>query len=119
MPQLTSEISLGVKLLMLLILPLNIMWCSFLTVACLPKEYNGFKTPQICAQLSKNKNAAISRDVPQELLQKKARQMGGSLNDLVMTVLSLSLKQYLERYTDDTHSRTIQLAVPFSLRPKP
>jgi hypothetical protein len=45
--------------------------------------------------------------------------MGGSLNDLLMTVLSLSFKQYLVRYTKDTTTDMISLAVPFSLRRKP
>lgn len=33
--------------------------------------------------------------------------MGGTLNDVVMTVLSLSLKKYLERYTNDQKTDTI------------
>ena len=45
--------------------------------------------------------------------------MNGSLNDLVMTVISVSLKQYLKKYTNDVTSDYIQLAVPFSLRPTP
>ena len=45
--------------------------------------------------------------------------MGGSLNDLLMTVLSLSFKQYLVRYTQDTTTDIISLAVPFSLRRRP
>ena len=45
--------------------------------------------------------------------------MGGTLNDLLMTVLSLSLKQYLVKYTKDTATDMISLAVPFSLRRKP
>jgi hypothetical protein len=45
MPKLTSKISLFYHVFMLLLLPLNILWCSFLTVVCLPKENNGFKNP--------------------------------------------------------------------------
>lgn len=77
---------------MILILPLNIFWCSFLTVVCLPKEENGFKNREIYKTLSNKKNVSISSDIPQELLVKKARQMGGTLNDVVMTILSISLK---------------------------
>ena len=73
-----------------------------MTVVCLPKENNGFKTPEIFAKLTSEKNSVISSDIPQELLQMKARQMGGTLNDLVMTVLSISFKQYLTKYTSDT-----------------
>ena len=45
--------------------------------------------------------------------------MKGTLNDVLMTVLSVSLKRYLNKYTNDTKTDTIQLAVPFSLRPSP
>ena len=82
-------------------LPLNIAWCSFLTVVCLPKEHNGFKTPSIYNSLTSRKNASISVDISQEVLIKKAHQMGGSLNDFVMTILSLSMQKYLKRYTVD------------------
>ena len=64
MPKLTSEISLVAQFLMWLILPLNIVWCSFLTVVCLPKESNGLKTPEIYKKLSANKNSVISVDIP-------------------------------------------------------
>jgi hypothetical protein len=92
---------------MVIILPLNIFWCSFLTVVCLPKLQNGFKTKAIYNSLSAKKNAAISNDIPQELMIRKAKLMGGTLNDVVMTVLSLSLKKYLERYTNDQKTDTI------------
>jgi hypothetical protein len=45
--------------------------------------------------------------------------MGGTQNDFIMTVLSISMKQYLTMYTSDTTTEMIKLAVPFSLRPKP
>ena len=47
MPHLTSNISTMMYVLNFLLLPMNIFWCSFLTVVCLPKELNGFKTPEI------------------------------------------------------------------------
>lgn len=47
MPKVTSRITWLQQIVMMLILPLNIVWCSFLTVVCLPKENNGFKTPEI------------------------------------------------------------------------
>lgn len=119
MPNITSNISLCAQIIMWLILPLNIFWCSFLTVVCLPKELNGFKTPEIQQKLTKKKNAVISVDISQRVLHRKAKQMGGSINDFFMTILSISLKKYLERHAGDTQTDTIQLAVPFSLRPKP
>lgn len=119
MPKLTSRINICQKLLLAVMLPLNILWCSFLTVVCLPKENNGFKNKQISNQLTSRKQVCISKDIPQELIKRKARQMGGTLNDVLMTILSVSINKYLKAYTNDTTTETIQLAVPFSLRPTP
>lgn len=92
MPTVTMNISPMVKLLMFIILPINILWCSFLTVVALPKEMNGFKTPEICSKFTKKKNCAISVDISQDVLQKKARQMNGTLYDMVISILSISYK---------------------------
>ena len=45
--------------------------------------------------------------------------MGGTLNDVLLTVLSLSLKQYLLEYTEDRKTSELWLSCPFSLRPPP
>jgi len=51
------------------------------------------------------------------VLQAKGKQLGGTHNDVLMTVLSLSLKEYLLRYTNDRNTEQITLAFPFSMRP--
>jgi hypothetical protein len=116
-PKLTVGISAARKLLLYVMLPLNILWCSFLTVVCLPKESNAFKNEKTIEKLSQVKNAAISPDIPIDLLQAKGKQLGGTLNDVLMTVLSLSLKQYLNNYTNDRKTDQITLAFPFCMRP--
>lgn len=65
------------------------------------------------------KKACISCDISQDALLKKGRQMGGTQNDVVMAILSLSLKQFLSKYTNDDDTDQISLAVPFSLRQPP
>lgn len=65
------------------------------------------------------KQAAISVDINQQVLMEKAKQNGGNLNSLIMSVLSLSLKQYLHEEAHDTKTERIQLAIPLSLREKP
>jgi len=72
-PKITVKISFGRKLLLYVLLPLNILWCSFLTVVCLPKENNGFKTLEIVKKLSSDKKAAISPDIPIDLLLSKGK----------------------------------------------
>lgn len=36
-----------------------------------------------------------------------------------MTILSVSIRQYMSRYTSDRTTNTISLAMPFGLRHKP
>ena len=55
------------------------------------------------------KQAAISVDINQQVLMEKAKQNGGNLNSLIMSVLSLSLKQYLHEEAHDTKTERIQL----------
>lgn len=63
-----------------------------MTVVCLPKENNGIKNDKIVDKLTTVKNSAISPDIPVDLLKEKGREMNGTINDVLMTVLSLSLK---------------------------
>lgn len=107
LPKLGTQIPLCPQIFMWLILPLNLIWCSFLTVACLPKECNGFKNPQISQSLTRQKSAVISQDIPIRLLDQKAKQMRGTRNDVIMTLLSLSLKQYLAEHTEDKKTECI------------
>lgn len=72
-PKVTVKISYAHKLLMYIILPLNILWCSFLTVVCLPKEDNGFKNKAIVDKLSPIKQCTISPDIRISLLREKGR----------------------------------------------
>lgn len=53
------------------------------------------------------KQAAISVDINQQVLMEKAKQNGGNLNSFIMSVLSLSLKQYLREEAQDTKTERI------------
>lgn len=63
MPNLTTNITFPMKIIMFLILPLNLVWCSFLTCVSLPYETNFFKNKQIHGALKSPKNASISVDI--------------------------------------------------------
>jgi diacylglycerol O-acyltransferase / wax synthase len=82
-------------------------------------ENNGFKNDKIAKAKTPFNKGRISRDIPVDLLKAKGKAMGGTLNDVLMTVISCSLKQHLARYKDDTTTKSIWLSVPFSLRPPP
>jgi hypothetical protein len=68
LPKLGTQIPWCSQIFMWLILPLNLIWCSFLTVVCLPKENSGFKTRQISQGLTQQKCAAISEEIPVRLI---------------------------------------------------
>lgn len=68
LPKMGTQIPWCSQIFMWLILPLNLIWCSFLTVACLPKEHSGFKTPQISKSLTQQKSAVISEEIPVQLI---------------------------------------------------
>ena len=100
-------------------MPFNLLYCLYLTQIGLKNELNGFKNPQISANLSPVKRGRISKDIPIELLKKKGKEMKGTLNDVLMTVLSLSLRQYLVKFKNDSKTTHLNLLVPFSIRPPP
>jgi hypothetical protein len=47
LPRLSQSISTVQNVLLFLLLPLNVLWCSFLTVVCLPKECNALSNPYL------------------------------------------------------------------------
>ena len=82
-------------------------------------QRNGFKDAKKELELSPVKNACISPDIPISLLKSKGKEKKGTLNDVLMTVLSVSIREYLVTYTDDKESKSVMLGVPFSIRPAP
>ena len=67
------------------------------------------------SKISGSKNGAFCKDVPLEQLKKKAKEMKVTINDLVMAITSISLKEYMI-LKGDYKTNKIRMAVPFSLR---
>ena len=62
---------------------------------------------------------AFVNDINLDLLKKKSKETGVSINDLVMTCTSRMFKRYLIEKCDDKKTTSVRLAFPLSLRPPP
>lgn len=78
-----------------------------------PRDSNAIHNNKI--SITGIKNAAFCKDINLQQLKKKAQQMNVTINDLIMGITSISIKQYLVQQ-GDSKTKSIKLAVPFSLR---
>ena len=85
----------------------------------LPNELNGIKTEKAKESLTDHKKAAFCPSISTDLIKTRSKALGCTFNDILMTCVSRSLKQYLEEEAGDKDTRQIRLACPFSLRPTP
>ncbi len=118
-PRITTRLSILQQIGMYLTLPLNILYCHYVIFCVMPVQVNGFISSQNKEKLTPIKNACFSPDISIEMLKARAKEQGGTLNDVLMTVLSLSFSQYLKEYTDDKKTKQLWMSCPFSLRPPP
>ena len=85
----------------------------------LPNELNGIKTEKVKESLTDHKQAAFCPSISTDLIKTRSKALGCTFNDILMTCVSRSLKQYLEEETGDKDTQAIRLACPFSLRETP
>lgn len=64
------------------------------------------------------KKACLSRDISIETIKKCGKKNNMTINDVIMTVISMSLKEYFKS-KGDAKTDQITMAVPFSLRKAP
>ena len=62
---------------------------------------------------------AFVHDINIDTLKKKSKELGCSINDIVMTCTSRMFKRYLVEKSDDKKTSSLRLAFPLSLRPPP
>ena len=82
-------------------------------------ENNGIKTEKIKKALTAEKQAAFCPSISTALIKTRSKALGCTFNDILMTCVSRSLKQYLEEKAGDKETQKIRLACPFSLRSPP
>ena len=62
---------------------------------------------------------ALVHDLKFDTLKKRSKELGCSINDIIMTCVSRMFKQYLVEKCNDTSTKQLRLAFPLSLRPPP
>jgi len=79
------------------------------------KEKNAIRSGK---PLTGIKKGAMSKDYSLEDIKKVSKKYGVTVNDVLMTVTSISLKEYLEA-KGDLKAKSINLSMPISLREPP
>ena len=107
-----------------LAMPFYLIWLVFDLFVLKRFAVNGIKTAEAVKKLNTYKHLRFIPDISTELVKKRAKelstpQMKLTINDIIMTVMSKSLHDYLREKTDDKTTKEIFIACPFSLRPKP
>ena len=64
------------------------------------------------------KRAKVSKDLSMIRIKEKSKELNVTINDILMTITSISIKQYLKQ-KGDTLTKTVKLSMPFSLREPP
>jgi WS/DGAT/MGAT family acyltransferase len=68
-------------------------------------------------ELGVNKRAAWSAGVPLEDIKTIQRALGGTVNDVLLTVVAGALRRYLEDQGEPVDSINLRVAVPVNMRP--
>ena len=68
-------------------------------------------------ELGVNKRAAWSAGVPLEDIKTIQRTLGGTVNDVLLTVVAGALRRYLEDQGEPVDSINLRVAVPVNMRP--
>jgi hypothetical protein len=68
--------------------------------------------------MSSLKNIAFCHDIPIDVVKKRCAELGVTINEFIFGIISQTMKHCLE-FHNDTTTRQIRCAIPFSLRPPP
>ena len=80
---------------------------------------NGINSAQVREKLDRLKGSAFVKDINIDILKKRSKELGCSMNDIIMTCTSRMFKRFLVEEREDTKTKQIRVAFPFSLRPPP
>ena len=107
-----------------MIMPFYLIWLTIKLVFIMKSERNGFKTNESITKLTALKNVELIPDLNLEDVKRRAAELTTekqrvTINDVIMTVMSKSIHDYLRQKTEDKSTKFVQMACPFSLRPPP
>ena len=102
----------------MIVLPLYVLWLNVKLLLLMPTDTSPFTKPEIIKNLSPQKRWAFSHDLSLEMVKKRGKELDCTINDIIMTATSRTIKQHFE-LLGDTTTKSIYLALPVSLRPPP
>ena len=123
-PTILVRFSLLQDILIKLIMPFYLIWLTFKLLFIMKAEKNGFKNPAITSKLNALKNIQLIPDININDVKRCAAELTVpgfkvTINDILMTVLSKTIHDYLRMKTEDKETNFVNMACPFSLRPPP
>lgn len=107
-----GKMSLGKQVLLWLLSPITIL------IGLIHMHPAHDRNPLRNKPITDKKTAAISDGISVSQLKEVSKELGCTLNDLVLLAFSMSMKEYLVKIGDDK-STSINCFVPFSLRELP
>lgn len=117
-PYMALRFAFWQRALINLTVPLMIGFISVQQLFCWRYERNGIKSARIEGSMSGLKSFALAKDIPLDYVKAKCGDLGVTLNEFIFGIISQTMKQCLE-FHDDRETKSIRLAMPFSLRPTP
>lgn len=117
-PFMALRFSLWQRVVIHLLVPVMILIISIQQFVCWRKERNGIKNDRVEANLNALKNIAFCHDIPLDVVKARCVELGVTINEFIFGIISQTMKRCME-FHNDTTTRSIRVAVPFSLRPPP
>ena len=123
-PAIMVRFSFLKDLLIKAMMPFYLLWLTIDLVGLRKADRNGYKSTEVMNSLTTKKNVKIVPDIPTDLVKKRAKELTTpeqriTFNDVLITALSKTIKDYLNGHTSDKTTDSVTCACPFSLRPPP
>ena len=80
------------QFLQLLIVPFYVLFLTFKLLLCMENQNNGLNTREIRNNLDALKTTTLAHDIKIDILKKRSKELGCSLNDIIMTCISRMFK---------------------------
>ena len=119
LPRFSNKMSTARHMVLFAILPFTLIYCLYFSTIGLKYQKNCYKNKETMKKLSIEKVGCFSKDIDIDLLKSKAKDNKATLNDLLMAVIGLSLKQYAKKAFNDNKLSQLTCTMPFSLRTPP
>ena len=83
------------KLVQMVLSPFQVLWLGLKLLIFIPIDYTHYRKPEVIKNLSTPKSMAISKDISLDIIKKKSKELNCTINDIIMTATSRTLKKHL------------------------